>query len=104
MKLTIEQKMHALSNAMYLGGVKWIPKGGDFYTTSRADLELYRVISVENGVVKTKYTEGSNEISEWPELGFLTEGFGQNRIHVPDFILKMDESTQPMSAYDGVDF
>ena len=89
MELTHKQKMYALSNAMYLGGVNWEPKPGDYYTSSRPDLELYQVVSVENGKVKTIYTDRQAEPMEWDEAGFLTEGFGPNRIHVPDFVLKI---------------
>lgn len=86
-KLTYQQKLDALSYRFYQGG-QWSPKAGDFYTTSRADLELYQVVSVENGVIRTRYTEGSDAVSEWPETGFLTEGFGPRRVYVPDWVMK----------------
>ncbi len=91
MQITINQKMHALSNAMYQGGVKWVLKAGDYYTSSRADLELYQVVSVENGKVKTIYTDREAEPMEWDETTFLTEGFGLNRIHVPEWILRLKD-------------
>jgi len=87
--LTDRQKMFALSNAMYQGGQKWIPKAGDYYTSSRPDLELYQIYSVQNGKVLTRYTNGHSAISEWDEEGFLTEGFGPNRIHVPEWIFSL---------------
>ncbi len=89
MKLTVNQKMHALSNSMYQGGVKWIPKEGDYYTSSRADLEVYQIISIKNGKIKTIYTDSESEPMEWDEATFLTEGFGKNRIHVPNWILNI---------------
>lgn len=87
-ELTVNQKMHALSNAMYQGGVKWIPKAGDYYTSSRADLELYKIVSIENGKIKTKYAHSDTEPMEWDEETFLTKGFGVNRIHVPNWIFE----------------
>ncbi len=86
MKLTTEQKLEVLA-ARFYQGMEWSPKAGDLYTTSRADLEVYRVISVENGVVTTEYTEISAAPSEWPEGEFLTEGFGPKRVWVPPFVL-----------------
>ena len=85
-KLTYQQKLEALSYRFYQGG-EWKPKAGDFYTTSRADLELYQVVSVEGGVVRTRFTEGTDAISEWPEAGFLTEGFGPRRVLVPEWVI-----------------
>lgn len=85
-KLTYQQKLDALSYRFYQGA-QWEPKAGDFYTTSRADLELYQVVSVEGGVVRTRFTEGSDAISEWPEAEFLTEGFGPRRVFVPEWVM-----------------
>lgn len=87
MKLTYQEKLEALSFRFYQDG-EWKPAAGDLYTTSRADLEVYEVISVENGVVRTRYTENTEEVSEWPENEFLTEGFGPKRVWVPDFVLR----------------
>ncbi len=81
--------MNALSNALYQGGVKWIPKAGDYYTSSRPDLEVYKILSIENGVIKTTYTDRECEPMEWEESGFTTEGFGKNRIHVPEWVLRL---------------
>ena len=86
MKLTQQQKLEAMA-ARFYQGMEWQPKAGDLYTTSRADLEVYRVISVENGVVTTEYTENGTEPSEWPEAEFLTEGFGPNRVWIPPHVL-----------------
>lgn len=89
MKLTHQQKLDALALRFYQG-VEWTPCTGDHYTTSRADLELYQVVEVTKDTVRTCYTEGSTEISEWPLSEFLTEGFGPNRVWVPDFILSSE--------------
>lgn len=87
MKLTQDQKLQALALRFYQD-LEWSPSPGDFYTTSRADLEVYQVVEVEDGIVKTRYTENTEEISEWPEDEFLTAGFGPKRVWVPDFILR----------------
>lgn len=84
-KLTPQQKLEALSYRFYQFGT-WSPKAGDYYTTSRADLEVYQIVSVTDGVVRTRFTEGSDAISEWPEDGFLTEGFGPRRVFVPPWV------------------
>ena len=86
--LTYQQKLEALSLRFYQG-LAWLPKAGDYYTTSRADLELYQVVSVEDGFVKTRYcdTSKTDAISSWPEDEFTTGGFGPKRVYVPDFIL-----------------
>lgn len=97
MKLTPTQKLHALAYRFYQGAA-WTPKAGDFYTTSRADLELYQIVSIEGGIVRTRFTEGSDAISEWTEAGFLIEGFGPKRVHVPEWVmnLKSDAGSEPI--------
>lgn len=84
--LTAEQKLAALA-ARFYDGVEWRPKAGDYYTTSRADLELYRVVKVENGKLYTEYRTNPGQLSEWDYAGFTTEGFGDRRVHVPDYVL-----------------
>ncbi|MBN8294586.1 hypothetical protein JI664_21615 [Rhodobacter sp. NTK016B] len=92
--LTYEQKLEAMSLRFYQG-MTWTPKAGDHYTTSRADLELYQVVSVDEGVVRTRYcdTSKSEELSSWPVDEFTAAGFGPKRVFVPDFVL----SQQPAS-------
>lgn len=86
--LTHQQKLEALSLRFYQG-LKWTPKAGDYYTTSRADLELYQVVAVEDGMVKTRYckTSRSETVSSWPVDEFTDAGFGPKRVWVPDFVL-----------------
>ena len=86
MKLTLQAKLDALAYRFYQDGA-WTPKAGDYYTTSRADLELYQVVAIENGTVRTRYTEGSDVIAEWPEAEFMTAGFGPRRVFVPEWVL-----------------
>lgn len=90
MKLTHEQKLQAMALKYYQGMV-WRPKKGDFYTSSRADLELYQVVEVSDTQVVTKYTEGSEELSYWGKHEFTNEGFGLNRVWVPDFVLEAEQ-------------
>lgn len=97
MKLTYQQKLEALSYRFYQNGT-WTPAAGDFFTTSRADLELYQVVAVEGGIVKTRYTEGTDTISEWFEDGFLSDGFGPKRVFVPPWVMKMEHPTAVMLA------
>lgn len=97
MKLTPMQKLRALSIRFY-DGMEWVPTAGDFYTTTRADLELYQIVEIHSTtdrnrpatVVRTRYTEGSDAISEWPLDGFQTHGFGPFRVWVPHFVLETD--------------
>jgi hypothetical protein len=89
MKLSPEQKLEALAARFYQGLV-WEPKAGDLYTTSRADLEVYRVVSVENDVVTTEYTENGTATSDWPLNEFTTEGFGPKRVWIPPHVLPTD--------------
>lgn len=91
-RLTIEKKLQALSSKYY-DFQEWQPKQGDFYTSARNDLELYRIAKIENGKVYTEYyhTEycdrPNGELSEWDLDGFTTEGFGVQRVYVPLWIL-----------------
>jgi len=96
-KLTHQQKLDALAYRFYQGAT-WEPKAGDFYTTSRADLELYQVVSVEGGIVRTRFTEGSDAIAEWPEGEFLTDGFGPKRVFVPEWVI----CAKPVERYNVV--
>lgn len=90
-RLTHQQKLEAISLRFYQG-IKWTPKPGDYYTTSRADLELYQVVAVEGGQVKTRYcdTGKSTVISSWPVEEFLDAGFGPKRVWVPEFVLSIN--------------
>jgi len=84
--LTADQKMQALAYRLYQGA-KWHPFTGDYYTSVRADLELYRIALIEGGKVYTEYCTDPGKLSEWDEAGFTSEGFGVHRVHVPGFLL-----------------
>lgn len=84
-RLSPMQKLHALAAKYYQNSV-WVPKAGDCYTTSRADLELYNVVDVRDGKIFTEYATRPGELSEWEAEGFTTEGFGPRRVYVPDWV------------------
>lgn len=85
--LTHQQKLDAVA-LKYYSMYQWQLKAGDYYTTCRADLELYQIVDIRDGKVFTKYLVGSDVISEWPEDEFLSlETFGAKRVHVPSWIL-----------------
>jgi hypothetical protein len=84
--LTYKQKLQALSSKYY-DGLEWQPKKGDYYTTSRNDLELYQIVDENETTFFTNYCgeKKSPEPHEWLKTEFL-ENFGVNRVYVPDFI------------------
>lgn len=85
--LTAQQKLAALACRFYQG-LQWQPAAGDHYTTSRNDLELYRVAKIEGGKVYTEYCTKPGVLTQWDEVGFATEGFGVRRVWVPPFVLE----------------
>lgn len=87
--LTPFQKLAALG-ARFYSGLEWIPEAGHYYTTSRADLELYRVVRIENGVVFTEYCTNPGQLSEWKQGGFTSDGFGPCRVWVPDWCFEAE--------------
>lgn len=90
--LTQAQKLHALAHRFYQHG-KWTPKAGDYYTTARADLELYQVVDIKGGTVFTKYMVGDGLVSEWREDEFTVCGFGLQRVHVPGWVFDGPEDS-----------
>lgn len=88
--LTERQKLAALA-LKYYQGFNWEPKEGDYYTSSRADLELYRIAIIQDGIVSTEYCRNHDVPSvraAWDLDGFTTSGFGPRRVYVPDWILE----------------
>lgn len=89
MKITPEIKLEAFAAKFYQGMI-WEPKKGDYYTTTRADLEVYQIVDVDDKYVYTKYdydVESSN-ISKWEKDKFLSEGFGTRRMWIPEYLLR----------------
>ena len=85
--LTEKQKLAALALRFYQE-LPWVPKTGDYYTTSRNDLELYKVVFADEFVVITSYLPLGGPTAEWDAEGFLTHGFGPRRVYVPEFVLQ----------------
>lgn len=91
--LTYQQKLEALG-ARFYSYLQWTPKAGDYYTSSRPDLELYRVVKIENGIVFTEYCTSPGSLAEWPESEFTTQGFGPQRVWVPDWVLRIASTAE----------
>ena len=86
-KITHKQKLMAIE-FKYYQHQKWEPKVGDFYTIVRNDLKLFQIVREENGHFVFICNEYEAEAS-FPVEGFTTEGFGPNRVWVPDFIFQV---------------
>lgn len=87
MKLTPEIKLQALE-MKYYSGIHWEPKKGDYYTTSRADLELYQVVDVDDEFVYTSYLPVNlDNISKWRKDEFTSKDFGLRRVHVHEVLI-----------------
>lgn len=88
--LTAEQKLLALKLRFY-DDMEWRPKAGDYYTTSRNDLELYKVVEIKMDYwVYTNYCDPAKtteQPSEWLVSHFTKSEFGPRRVWVPNFIL-----------------
>lgn len=87
-ELTTEQKLQALS-LKYYDGLEWYPKKGDYYTTSRNDLELYQIVDESEKTFFTNYLDDKkcDKPHEWNKNSFLKD-FGERRVYVPNFILE----------------
>jgi hypothetical protein len=96
--LTLNQKLGALAHKYYQHA-QWNPKVGDYYTSSRNDLELYQIIDEDDSHFHTIYCSNpEGERSKWLKEEFTTQGFGLNRVHVPNFILNLDPECSPFPA------
>lgn len=88
--LTMAEKIEAMS-LKYYSKLEWKPKKGDYYTTHRHDLELYRIVDEDNENLYTVYCHVPDcERSVWRKDEFL-KGFGENRVWVPPFVLNPDD-------------
>lgn len=93
-KLTSNQKLEALANKYYSNQI-WNPKKGDYYTSSRNDLELYQIFNEDDKFFYTQYCSddyGDNS-EEWEKEKFLLD-FGVNRVYVPNYIFDIEEQGQ----------
>lgn len=84
--LTPEQKLLAFRNRFY-DMQNWEPKAGDYYTSTRDDLELYLIVREDDDFFYTVYAERPHASeSQWPKQEFTTVGFGPLRMHVPFYV------------------
>ena len=86
--LTSEQKLSALS-LKHWDNLEWKPKKGDYYTSSRDDLELYEIADEDEEYFYTKYCgeHYGDGLQKWSKETFLQD-FGVHRVYVPDFLFK----------------
>jgi len=95
-ELTATQKLKAFA-MRYYNNVSWTSDElavGDYYTTTREDLELYEIVHLTQEKVYTRYCSwrmDNFQIAEWDRKTFTSEGFGPYRMFVPLYVLeKMD--------------
>ncbi len=90
--LSKEGLIQAFTNTYY-AGQPWEPKAGDYYCIGRATepYHLCKIVKIENGKLYTVMCDDQEQVSDWDEVGFTTENFGVNRIHVPEWFFKFDE-------------
>lgn len=82
------QKLEALAQKNYRQQV-WQPKQDDYYTSQRADLELYKIIEIKDGKIYTVYCDKECSPQVWDEKDFTNNGFGLYRVHVPQWVLEL---------------
>jgi hypothetical protein len=88
-KLNNDEKLLALK-LKYYDDQQWSPTTGDYYTSSRNDLELYQIVNEDNDYFYTNYCDPDKKTetpSSWLKSEFTTVGFGLKRVHVPEWIL-----------------
>jgi hypothetical protein len=85
-KLTQRQKLAAFAFRFYQHA-QWIPKVGDYYTTTRDDLMLFQIVRQEgqDWVVKCSHYEMEDI---WAIEDFTVKGFGPCRMWVPNWIFE----------------
>jgi hypothetical protein len=89
-ELTEKQKLQALA-MRYYDGVQWEPKKGDFYTTSRADLQLYQIVDEDENNFYTDFchpTIKTNGPAQWSKDTFLQD-FGERRVYVHESVFNV---------------
>jgi hypothetical protein len=87
--LTPQQKLLCFRHRFY-DMQKWEPKAGDYYTSTRDDLELYLIAREDDDFFYTVYATNPNGIeSQWPKTEFTSVGFGMMRMYVPFHVFTM---------------
>lgn len=93
--LTRDEKLLAIK-LRYYDNLEWIPKKGDYYTSCRNDLELYKIVDEDDNFFMTNYCNPEQTTSnpaQWPKTDFK-KGFGEKRIWVPEFVF----NSQPLNG------
>jgi len=86
--LTCQQKLHCFG-LKYFQNYEWKPEIGDYFTTTRADLELFQITRIEERNVFWINAKEPNSLEQRDDLsGFSCLGQGSIRLYVPDFILE----------------
>lgn len=98
---TVERKLHALGLSLYgqtnaglwaaFGGVKV----GQFYTLTRPTLELFYIHRIDDEGKVFFINCGQESLTEqggFAASGFTTEGFGTNRVYVPETVFTLPHS------------
>lgn len=87
--LTTTEKLKAFAFTFYHSSIhtKWQPKKGDYYTTTREDLELYQIVDEDDEHLYTNYVNGrSDSPTKWSKKEFLDpNGFGSRRLWIPEW-------------------
>lgn len=83
--ITQVQKLNAMS--MRIMGAQWYPRAGDFYTSALTDLDLYRIVEIENNEVRVENCANPGVISVVPVPAFVHPKEA-TRVWVPSAILE----------------
>ncbi len=86
--ITPTQKLAAISHKYYQHAV-WEPKIGDYYTIVRNDAKLFQIVGEELMDDVLTFVVHCNEYDDanyFRARDFTTDGFGLNRVWVPDWI------------------
>lgn len=90
--ITDKQKLEAFAYRFYQYA-QWEPKVGDYYTITRSDNQLCRIVGStnDNFLVELSWPDGQvGNVTEFPKDGFNTKDFGINRMYVPTWIFKVE--------------
>lgn len=101
--ITDKQKLTAMAYRFYQNA-KWEPKVGDYYTITRDDNQLCRIVGESETMfwVKLSWPDGQVSVaSEFEKEGFATKDFGLNRIFVPEWALTKVEDPGPTDFDNG---
>lgn len=92
-ELTYQQKLDSFA-FKYYQDYQWKPKKGDYYTSTRADLQLYQIVDEDEGNFYTEYCHQPEAgRASWVKERFLLD-FGVRRLFVPDFVMGIERGQQ----------